>query len=179
MRHGESSKAHQRRTSSRRPASLCPRAVRRHSHLRQARPDLAGVPRTLPARTRASACWRYATWPCTYPLRRGAWAGPGTGSGRSGRGELRPARRRDPGLLGESGCGKTTTGKALLRAARRAAHRRQCPPGGASCSLPMDAPCNGCAGRSRSSSRIPSPPWIRACASLPPWSRGCWPCARN
>ena len=76
---------------------------------------LAGVPRTLPARTPGECLLEVRDLAVHYPLRRGAW------------GRARDWVRAVDGvsfdlhagetlaLLGESGCGKTTTGKALLR----------------------------------------------------------------
>ena len=49
-----------------------------------------------------------------YPVRKGPLRRRVLGQGGRRR-VLHAARRRDAGLLGESGCGKTTTGKALLR----------------------------------------------------------------
>ena len=76
---------------------------------------LAGVPRTLPARTPGECLLEVRDLAVHYPLRRGAW------------GRTRDWVKAVDGvdfdlyagetlaLLGESGCGKTTTGKALLR----------------------------------------------------------------
>ena len=76
---------------------------------------LAGVPRTLPARTPGECLLEVRDLAVHYPIRRGAW------------GRTRDWVKAVDGvdfdlhagetlaLLGESGCGKTTTGKALLR----------------------------------------------------------------
>ena len=76
---------------------------------------LAGVPRPLPARTPGERLLEVRDLAVHYPLRRGAW------------GRTRDWVKAVDGvdfdlhagetlaLLGESGCGKTTTGKALLR----------------------------------------------------------------
>ncbi|MBA1257012.1 ABC transporter ATP-binding protein [Pseudomonas oryzihabitans] len=76
---------------------------------------LAGVPRTLPARMPGECLLEVRDLAVHYPLRRGAW------------GRTRDWVKAVDGvdfdlhagetlaLLGESGCGKTTTGKALLR----------------------------------------------------------------
>ncbi|WP_145009110.1 ABC transporter ATP-binding protein [Pseudomonas oryzihabitans] len=76
---------------------------------------LAGQPRALPARTPGERLLEVRDLAVHYPLRRGAW------------GRTRKWVKAVDGvdfdlyagetlaLLGESGCGKTTTGKALLR----------------------------------------------------------------
>ncbi len=76
---------------------------------------LAGIPRTLPARTPGECLLEVRDLAVHYPIRRGAW------------GRTRDWVKAVDGvsfdlyagetlaLLGESGCGKTTTGKALLR----------------------------------------------------------------
>ena len=76
---------------------------------------LAGVPRTLPARTPGECLLEVRDLAVHYPLRRGAW-GRTRNWVRAVDGVSFDLRAGETlALLGESGCGKTTTGKALLR----------------------------------------------------------------
>ena len=63
-------------------------------------------------------------------------------------------------LVGESGCGKTTTGRSLLQLVKSRAGTIEFD--GKNIARCAAAPCRRCASTSSSSSRTPSPRWIRA-----------------
>ncbi|MDU4055739.1 MAG: dipeptide ABC transporter ATP-binding protein [Pseudomonas oryzihabitans] len=76
---------------------------------------LAGVPRTLPARTPGECLLEVRDLAVHYPLRRGAWGRTRDWVKALDGVDFDLHAGETLALLGESGCGKTTTGKALLR----------------------------------------------------------------